>query len=548
MRAVIYARYSSNKQSATSIEDQVRVCQVLADRNGWIVREVYADPEVSGTLRNRPRLLQLIADAKSGKVDVVVAESLDRLARDLEDTSWIGKRLTYSGARIFTHAEGEICEMKIAVAGLLGSMYVKNLAQKTWRGLEGAVLAGRMAGGRTYGFDVYSTIGSDGRPLNGLLRINRSEAEIVLEIYRKFARGSSAIQIAKELNARALKAPRGGAWNASTIRGDPKKLVGILNNPLYSGQLVWNRRQWRKNPETTERRRTYRIRPKSEWVFVDLPDLRVIPDDLWMNVRQRLDRVARTLRTASPYGHRRPKHLLSGLIRCGECGANYVISGKDYYRCAGHKERGTCSNATSVKLTVLENGVLAQLQDSLLSPDLADIFVEEFNREFALLQSAGHDRVNPEVVRLSAVHKQIENIVGAIADGIPSSSLRERLARLEEEKVNLETRAKITKASAPIQLPTAGELISLYRQKVADLRGALSADDIRLEASDALRGLIDDVVIHPGADGTEVELVGDVARLSHWAANENSRPDENLNGCSITVVAGTGFEPVTFRL
>ena len=91
-------------------------------------------------------------------------------------------------------------------------------------------------------------------------------------------------------------------------------------------------------------------------------------------------------------------------------------------------------------------------------------------------------------------------------------------------------------------------MIGLHRQKVADLRGALSADDIRLEASDALRGLINDIVIHPGADRTEVELVGDVARLSHWAANENSRPDENPNGCSITVVAGTGFEPVTFRL
>src|SRR5690606_33862129 len=119
-------------------------------------------------------------------------------------------------------------------------------------------------------------------------------------------------------------------------------LVGILNNPLYRGELVWKRREWRKNPDSEDRERRYRLRHESEWVRFDVPDLRIVSQDSWNAVRTELQRRSRDLSTiASPVASKRRKHLLSGIIKCAVCGSNFTIAGKVYYRCAGERERGT---------------------------------------------------------------------------------------------------------------------------------------------------------------------------------------------------------------
>src|SRR5690606_7604584 len=146
----------------------------------------------------------------------------------------------------------------------------------TLRGMEAAVLAGRFAGGRAYGYRKIHRIGTEGRPINGLLEIDEEQAGVVRRIFDEFANGLSSIAIATRLNEEHIPGPRGGEWNASTIRGDPKKLVGILNNPLYRGELVWKRREWRKNPDSEDRERRYRLRHESEWVRFDVPDLRIV--------------------------------------------------------------------------------------------------------------------------------------------------------------------------------------------------------------------------------------------------------------------------------
>lgn len=107
MRAVIYARYSSDMQSEASIEDQVRLCRERAGAEGFHIAEVFSDFAISGGfLRNRPGMLSLLERARSGEFEIVVAEGLDRISRDQEDIAAIFKRLNHSGVRIVTIAEG----------------------------------------------------------------------------------------------------------------------------------------------------------------------------------------------------------------------------------------------------------------------------------------------------------------------------------------------------------------------------------------------------------------------------------------------------------
>lgn len=194
---------------------------------------------MSGSGRDRRGLRDLLCAVEHGDVDVIVCEALDRLARDAEDVAWLGKKLSYHRVQLHTVTEGHVDEIKFAVAGLLGAIFLKNLQDKTVRGMQAAVLAGRFAGGRAYGYKRVVRLDARGELIPGLLEADEQDAATVRRIFSWFASGLSAIQIATRLNEEGVPGPRGGQWNASTIRGDPKKLAGILNNPLYVGRLVW---------------------------------------------------------------------------------------------------------------------------------------------------------------------------------------------------------------------------------------------------------------------------------------------------------------------
>jgi site-specific DNA recombinase len=235
MRAAIYARYSTDLQSAASIEDQVRVCRRRIEREGWQGGEVYSDHAASGASNLRSGYQKLLEDARQGRFDVVVAESLDRLSRDQEHIAGLFKLLSFANIPLMTVAEGEISELHIGLKGTMSALYLKDLAQKTRRGLEGRVRHGQSAGGVSYGYDVVRSIGADGMPTTGERAINATEADIVRRIFADFAQGNSPRAIAAGLNREGTPGPRSNPWGMSTIYGNWRRGTGILNNELYIG-------------------------------------------------------------------------------------------------------------------------------------------------------------------------------------------------------------------------------------------------------------------------------------------------------------------------
>jgi DNA invertase Pin-like site-specific DNA recombinase len=149
-----HARFSSDLQSACSTEDQVRQCKARIKAEGWRFTSVYSDRAISGATSLRPGYQKLIEDACKGAFDIVVAEALDRLSRDLEDVAALYKQLSFNNVRIFTLSEGAISEIHVGLKGVMNSLFLKDLAQKTRRGLEGRVRQGLSGGGICYGFDV----------------------------------------------------------------------------------------------------------------------------------------------------------------------------------------------------------------------------------------------------------------------------------------------------------------------------------------------------------------------------------------------------------
>jgi DNA invertase Pin-like site-specific DNA recombinase len=134
--------------------------------------QAYSDRAVSAASTLRPAYQKLLEDARRAEFDIVVAEALDRLSRDQEDIAGLYKRLRFAGIRLFTLAEGEITELHVGLKGTMNALFLKDLADKTRRGLEGRVREDRSGGGLCFGYDVIGEHDARGEPIRGGRGIN----------------------------------------------------------------------------------------------------------------------------------------------------------------------------------------------------------------------------------------------------------------------------------------------------------------------------------------------------------------------------------------
>src|SRR5437764_6128201 len=221
---------------------------------------------------------------------------------------------------------GDITHLHIGFKGTMNALFLKDLAEKTHRGLRGRIEDGKSAGGLCYGYRVVKAL-NGGSVTTGEREIEAAEAAIVERIFRDFVAGISPKQIAKNLNRERIAGPFGGAWSPSTIYGNAKRGTGILNNELYVGRLVWNRLRYVKNPDTGKR--VSRLNPEAEWMSREVPQLRIVPDDVWTAAKSRQQHTRHAVKTAGAIGvAKRPQYLFSGLTKCGVCGAGFIMTGK----------------------------------------------------------------------------------------------------------------------------------------------------------------------------------------------------------------------------
>ncbi|MCG7522771.1 recombinase family protein [Ruegeria sp. Ofav3-42] len=546
MRAAIYARYSTDLQSGASIEDQHRLCLRLINGNDWQEAETYSDRGLSGASHLRPGYQRLLEEARSNVFDVVVAEGLDRISRDQEHIAAFFKQMRFQSIPIVTVAEGEISELHIGLKGTMSSLFLKDLAQKTHRGLEGRVRKDKSAGGITYGYDVVHNFNPDGQMSTGERAINEEEATIVRRVFAEYANGSSPRAIAGALNNEGVSGPRSAGWGASTIYENWRRGTGLLNNELYIGRLVWNRQRFVKDPNTGKRQA--RPNPPEEWVIEEVPDLRIVSDNLWSQVK---DRQTATRSAVISSGVNRPerahraKHLFSGLLKCGECGGGYTIVGKSHFGCANSRNKGTCDNRLTIKREVLETRVLTGLKDQLLHPDLISEFVSAYQTEFNRLTVEISKSKTKTEQQLATTTKQIKKIVDAIAEGMFHPSLKAKMDELEARKEELEAELSASSHERPVLLHPG--LAGIYKEKVEDLSGALSNPATKTEATSIIRGLLSEIRLLPNDGQLTIELVGELAGLLALGTKQNAC-SVGATGGSVTLVAGVGFEPLTFRL
>ena len=524
--AAIYARFSTDRQSESSIDAQERLCRLRAEALGLQVVIVHADRAVSGSVpvAKREAGRALLADALAGRFKVLLMEGLHRLSRDIGEQDGVVKRLEYRGVRIIGCSDGYDSTgagrkvMRVA-HGLMNEVYLDTLRASVHRTLAHKATHGHHVAGLSYGYR--SVPDGTGRRLE----VVEEQATIVREIYARFAAGESCQRIASDLNVRGVHGPRGHTWSVSALYGTPDKGAGLLNNELYVGRYVWNRSQWMKDPDTG--RRTRFVRPRSEWLIDERPYLRIVDGDTWSRVRARIGspierRAGKARRTRGGAA----TTLFGGILRCARCGGAMIAINARQYGCAARKDRGLAvCHGTLTPRGETDRRLVASIRDQLTSTAT----IAQVRREAAQALVGQAEVDTARAARLAALEREIGRLADAVAQLGLSEALRTRLTAAEAERADL-----LAAASVAAETPTPDDVVEAYRRNLLRLTETLERDIGHARA--ALAQVLGRIT---------VEQIG----VETWAEMETRQgPMMLAAGAYPGLVAGEGFEPSTFGL
>lgn len=543
-RVAIYARYSTDLQHESSIDDQARRGREAVRHFGGdpSQAEVFPDSAISGTSMERPGLERLLRAVEQKRIDVILTEDVSRISRDIGDAADIFKRLRFAGVPLIGLSDGidtsaKQGKLNYTFKSMMAEWYVDEIRERTLRGLEGRMLAGFATGAVPFGFRSTSVTDATGRIVHPI-EINHEEAVIIVRIFTEYRDDGALHRIARGLNRDGVPSPRAGTkhkrygWGASTIRA-------ILYNEKYAGTWRFKEREWVKVPGTNKRRP--RARAADEVITIERPELRIIDAELWSAVREKLARVKRKYkkestgeRDASP---KRGTHLLSGILVCDDCGFPLTIYGgnKRYYRCSTHHTKGLCKNDLRVREEELRTTIFDGLRRQLQSPqEIAYVrkCMAERLRDYSKSLDA---EIKERRERLKRTEDKIKGLIGFIAEGDRSeyvvSTLRDLEVQAKTDRAAIERIQR--EAQQPLRLPSLPEISAAVFELTRSLTAAPTVARARL------RRWLKDGEIRVARDPDQKVFVrGGYFPLAIGAENENSPQSQGFGTAESNVRSG----------
>lgn len=409
MNAVIYARYSSHSQTDQSIEGQLKVCYEYAQANNINVIDEYIDRAQTGTNDNRLAFQKMISDSESHSFDLVIVYQFDRFARNRYDSAINKAKLKKNGVRVISVKENVSDDPSgILVEGVLESMaeyYSAELSQKIRRGMDINAQKCRSNGSNPgLGFKVDE---------NREYYIDPVEAEIVREVFERYASGETVADIVRDFNVRGLKTSKGNDFNKNSLHR-------MLQNKRYIGTYIYK--------------------------DVEVPDgmPRIIDDELFERVQYLLEKNQK----ASARTRGDDEYLLTTKLFCGYCSemmTGYSGTGKSgrkycYYACKNAKKK-SCHKKNESK-EYLEDMIIADCKLLLTDENIEIISASVAS---ACDKDAHSPAVTMIISQINDIDKAIENLWNALERGESADMITDRINKRKAEKASLEAQLAIEK-------------------------------------------------------------------------------------------------------
>lgn len=414
MKAVIYARYSSDNQREESIEGQIRECTAFAEKNGITILRHYIDRAFSAKTDNRPEFQNMIKDSGKRLFDMIIVWKLDRFARNRYDSARYKAALKKNGVKVVSAtevisdgAEGIILE---SVLEGYAEYYSADLSEKVVRGMTENALKSKYNGGtRPTGYLIDS---------DQCFQLDPLTAPFVREAFQRYDEGATMTQIRDWLNEQGVKNTRGQKMTYNSVQH-------LLNNRRYIGEY------------------TYRD--------IVVPDgiPAIVPQDLFDRVQEKLAKNKK-----APARHKaEDDYLLTTKLFCGYCGAylcgesgtSHTGNVHHYYKCVSVKKKRTECHKKSVRKEWIEDLVVSETMKMVMDDKAIEAIVS------MLMDLQDRENVNLPLYeqQLREADTAIQNLLNAIQQGILTKSTKGRLEELEATKEELETKIACEKLAKP---------------------------------------------------------------------------------------------------
>ena len=405
MKAVIYARYSSDNQREESIEGQIRECKAYAAKNKITVLSTYIDRAFSAKTDNRPEFQKMVRDSSKLLFDAVIVWKLDRFSRDRYDSAHYKRILKKNGVKVISAMES-IAEDStgIILESMLEGMaeyYSAELSEKVIRGRTENALKCKWNGGcLPVGLKIDEKKHYIPDPLT---------APTVFEAFEMYAEGKTIKEIAEVMTEKGLRSRHGNPLNINSI-------TTMLHNRKYIGE--------------------YRYRD----IIHENGIPWIIPLDLFEKVQKRL---AKNKKAPARFKAREENYLLTTKLFCGLCGA-YLVgeSGTSktgqihqYYKCVTVKSKKGCKKKT-VKKDWIEDLVVKETMNIVMD-DTMVLYITDLVMEIQAKENTDLPLFRKQ---LAETETAIGNMLNAIQQGIFNQHTKQRFDELERQKSEIEVR------------------------------------------------------------------------------------------------------------
>ncbi|WP_251131988.1 MULTISPECIES: recombinase family protein [unclassified Exiguobacterium] len=437
-RAAIYARVSTVEQAdeGYSIDAQLKILRNICDEKGFELVEEFVDRGISGKdIVNRPGLQAMLQAVEERRLDIVLVWKMNRLSRKITDMLNIVDSLKLYNVEFYSHTDNIDTNtpqgsFQFHIMAAVSEFERKNIAENVKMGMIERAQSGRWNGGVVYGYDIIKVRDTMRKRGDTLLEINPAEAEVVRKIFNLYNQGDGYKTIANRLNHEGHKTKHKREHSINGVKT-------ILMNPLYAGYIRYNvRQEW-----STKRRKNINPDP----VLVKGIHDPIIDERTWKRTQELLKGRSRT-----PNRVHSGSYLLTGIMKCPQCGAGMVLSRTtnkrkngekrvlEYYACGQWKNKGSsvCSS-NGVRVDKANPYVINRIRELLNDRSLLKGLIEAVNKNAKQEIQPLQKRHAHLVRRLESVERKREKTFSLYEDGMIKKI--EVQKRLEASDVDIES-------------------------------------------------------------------------------------------------------------
>jgi DNA invertase Pin-like site-specific DNA recombinase len=497
MNVAIYSRKSTD--DAVSAERQVEIAREFAASKGWAVVAEFVDNAISGATFDRPGLNRLLAAIAQKPRPFAALVTMDgsRLGREQAETLALQQRITKAGVRIFFYQDGAELLLNTPVQKLVASVnnfgaedYRHQIVLKTRDALRSKFKAGHAVGGAPFGYTLKDL------STHKVLEVEPEAAAVVRRVFDLYVSGKGDKVIADLLNTEAVISPRHQGTHirkGKRITGkgwDRNSIARVLANPIYIGRAEWH------------------DKAANETLVFESDAWRIVTAEQWQTVRDLKAKIGATYQR-TPEGRllSKPeagyKHILSGILRCHECGGALGWQ-QNAYICRRHtKSAAACSNGASISARQFEQFILRSVAKLLAeNPEKAVALIEARQAaERARVATTGdpYEQAQAEAARLTV---EIDNLIALAAAGSAPASV---LAGITERETK---RAALLAVPQTVKPFDRSEVLSKLPTIAARYRALLAEDGPEAVIRAALQRLGIERIIAQKADGGQWVISG----------------------------------------